>query len=63
MAESNNLSCEQEQELEQIAQQLVTVDKGVLAADEATATISTRLANIGVENTEENRRVYRCDIM
>ena len=33
--------------------------KGILAADESTGTIGKRLAPIGVENTEENRRFYR----
>ena len=33
--------------------------KGILAADESTGTIGKRLAPIGVENTEENRRIYR----
>merc|ERR1711970_939049 len=33
--------------------------KGILAADESTGTMGKRLAGIGVENTEENRRKYR----
>ena len=33
--------------------------KGILAADEATPAMGLRLASIGVENTEENRRRYR----
>ena len=33
--------------------------KGILAADESTSTIGKRLASIGVESTEDNRRRYR----
>lgn len=42
-----------------IAQQMVADQKGLLAADESTSTIGKRFADIGVENTEENRRAYR----
>jgi fructose-bisphosphate aldolase class I len=37
----------------------VAPGKGILAADESTATIGKRFDKIGVENTEENRRKYR----
>jgi fructose-bisphosphate aldolase, class I len=43
----------------QIAQQLVAPGKGVLAADESIATMSSRLEKAGVEATPENRRRYR----
>ena len=33
--------------------------EGILAADEATPAMGQRLASVGVENTEENRRRYR----
>lgn len=46
-------------ELNQVAKQMVAFKKGILAADESTPTIGKRLAKINVENTEENRRVYR----
>uniref|UniRef100_J3MPY3 Fructose-bisphosphate aldolase n=1 Tax=Oryza brachyantha TaxID=4533 RepID=J3MPY3_ORYBR len=36
-----------------------TPGKGILAADESTGTIGKRLASIGVENVEENRRALR----
>lgn len=36
-----------------------TPGKGILAADESTGTIGKRFAPIGVENIEENRRLYR----
>ena len=50
---------ELQEELKKIANQIVTPGKGILAADESTATIGKRFASIGVENNEENRRLYR----
>ena len=41
------------------AQALVAPGKGILAADESTATIGKRFASIDVESTEEKRRAYR----
>ena len=41
------------------AQALVAPGRGVLAADESTATIGKRFASIDIESTEENRRAYR----
>jgi fructose-bisphosphate aldolase, class I len=41
------------------ARALVAPGKGILAADESHPTIAKRFAKIGVENTEENRRIYR----
>lgn len=41
------------------AQALVAPGKGILAADESTPTMAKRLAAIGVESTEENRRAFR----
>jgi fructose-bisphosphate aldolase class I len=46
-------------QLESIARGLVARGKGILAADESTATIKKRLDSIQVESTEENRRSYR----
>mmetsp|Transcript_32670 Transcript_32670/g.52350 ORF Transcript_32670/g.52350 Transcript_32670/m.52350 type:complete len:342 (+) Transcript_32670:159-1184(+) len=46
-------------ELIATAQRLSTPGKGLLAADESTGTIGKRLASIGVENLEENRRALR----
>ena len=46
-------------ELKRIAEAIVVPGKGILAADESTGTMGKRLAGIGVENTEENRRSYR----
>src|SRR5574338_1255920 len=45
--------------LESTARMLVAPGRGILAADESHSTIEKRFAAIGVENTEEHRRVYR----
>jgi fructose-bisphosphate aldolase, class I len=47
------------QTLQSTAQALVAEGKGILAADESTGTIKKRLDSIGVESTEDSRRVYR----
>jgi len=44
---------------EDIARAMVAPGKGILAADESTGTMTKRLAAIGVESTEQNRRDYR----
>lgn len=46
-------------ELERIAKKLVESGKGILAADESTGTAGKRLAQISMENTEDNRRAMR----
>jgi fructose-bisphosphate aldolase class I len=46
-------------ELESVARALVARDKGILAADESQPTMAKRLAALGIENTEEQRRRYR----
>uniref|UniRef100_A0A8C9SWT9 Fructose-bisphosphate aldolase n=1 Tax=Scleropages formosus TaxID=113540 RepID=A0A8C9SWT9_SCLFO len=53
------LSTEQKKELHDIAQRIVAPGKGILAADESVGSMAKRLNQIGVENTEENRRRYR----
>ena len=45
--------------LAQIANALVASNKGLLAADESTGTITKRFDTINVESTEETRRDYR----
>ena len=45
--------------LETTAQEMTAAGKGILAADESTGTITKRLAAVGVESTEPNRRAYR----
>jgi fructose-bisphosphate aldolase class I len=47
------------QALNAVAEAMVAPGRGILAADESTATIKKRFDSIGVENTEENRRDYR----
>jgi len=59
MAHFSYLPKERQDELHKIAQAIVAPGKGILAADESTATIGKRFANIGLENNEENRRLYR----
>jgi len=46
-------------ELAAIAKAIVAPGKGILAADESTGTMGKRLANCGLDNTEDNRRAYR----
>jgi len=55
----NYPSVELQEELKKIANQIVTPGKGILAADESVSTMGKRLADIGVENTEDARRQYR----
>jgi fructose-bisphosphate aldolase class I len=45
--------------LNDTARGMVAAGRGILAADESTATIGKRFDNIKTENTEENRRAYR----
>jgi len=59
MAHFSYLPVEKQEELRNIANAIVAPGKGILAADESTATIGKRFDSIGVENTEENRRKYR----
>lgn len=54
-----NLSPERQAELKKTADAIVAPGKGILAADESTATIGKRFTKINCENTEENRRKYR----
>lgn len=46
-------------QLDETAQALVAHHKGILAADESTATIGKRLAGVGVASSAETRRDYR----
>jgi len=45
--------------LQEIAQKMVQTGKGILAADESTGTCDKRFDSVGIEKTEENRRLYR----
>merc|ERR1712126_763239 len=53
------LSAAQKKELAEIAAAIVAPGKGILAADESTGTMGKRLAQIGLDNNEDNRRKYR----
>lgn len=55
----NYPSQELQDELKRIAQAIVAPGKGILAADESVGTMGKRLADIGAENTDDNRRQYR----
>merc|ERR1719428_2204299 len=46
-------------ELRATAAAMVKPGKGLLACDESTGTVGTRLEGIGLENNEENRRTWR----
>jgi fructose-bisphosphate aldolase class I len=46
-------------ELKSTAEQIVAPQKGILAADESSPTITKRFEQVGVESTEETRRRYR----
>jgi fructose-bisphosphate aldolase class I len=48
-----------DQRLEDIAAAMVADGKGILAADESSATIKKRLDTIGLESTADSRRDYR----
>lgn len=47
------------QELTSTIEKLATHGKGILAADESTATITKRFEAVGIESTEDTRRAYR----
>ena len=53
------LTAVQQAELARIANAIVAPGKGILAADESTGSMDKRLGGINVENTAENRRLYR----
>jgi fructose-bisphosphate aldolase class I len=46
-------------DLEHVALAMVAADKGLLAADESSATIKKRFDKIGLESTAESRQAYR----
>lgn len=59
MAHFSYLPADKQAELRKNAEAIVAPGKGILAADESTGTMGKRLQQINVENTEENRRIYR----
>ena len=46
-------------DIENIAKQILTKGKGILAADESTGTMTKRLSNVNVESTAQNRLKFR----
>ena len=48
-----------EDQLKATAQAMLATGKGLLAADESSGTIAKRFDSVGIENNEENRRLYR----
>jgi fructose-bisphosphate aldolase class I len=42
---------------------VATFGKGIMACDESPGTVGDRFAKVGIDNTEENRRLYRCVIL
>jgi fructose-bisphosphate aldolase, class I len=53
------LSAAEKAALEETAAAVATPGKGITACDEGPGTIGARFEAVGVENTEENRRLYR----
>ncbi len=50
---------ENEQILNETIVRMMANGKGIVALDESTSTAGKRLADIGIDNTEDNRRTYR----
>ena len=48
-----------EDQLKATAKAMLATGKGLLAADESSATVAKRFDAVGLDNTEENRRAYR----
>jgi fructose-bisphosphate aldolase class I len=48
-----------EDQLKTTARAMLAKGKGLLAADESSATVAKRFEGVGLENTEENRRTWR----
>ena len=46
-------------DIENIAKQIVTKGKGILAADESTGTMTKRLSSVNVESTNQTRLKFR----
>ena len=45
--------------MNEVAEAMVSPGKGILAADESTGTIGKRFDQINTESTEQNRNAYR----
>jgi len=55
----DHLSAERKAELRKTAEMVATFGKGITACDEGPGTVGDRFEKVGIENTEENRRLYR----
>lgn len=55
----NFLSASEKADLEAVCDMIGTPGKGITACDEGPGTIGMRFENVGIVNTEENRRAYR----
>lgn len=55
----NYPSKELQEELRRTAEAIVAPGKGILAVDEGNSAIGALLSNVGLQNTENNRRKYR----
>src|SRR5690348_17983338 len=47
------------QDLQVVARTLVSGGKGILAADETSPTLTKRFDALGIQSTEQSRRIYR----
>ena len=48
------------EQLRKTAELVARSGKGIAACDESAGTMGERFAKVGIDNTEENRRLYRC---
>jgi len=54
-----HLSADAKAQLESVCAEIAVPGKGITACDESAGTIGIRFERVGVENTEETRRLYR----
>ena len=54
-----HLSSQRKMDLERVAEAIATSGKGITACDEGPGTVGDRFSKVGIDNTEENRRLYR----
>ena len=54
----HKVNCRMRQ-LRKTAEMVATFGKGITACDEGPGTVGDRFEKVGIENTEENRRLYR----
>ncbi|KII66057.1 Fructose-bisphosphate aldolase C [Thelohanellus kitauei] len=55
----SHLPADKKKRLHTIAKEIVAKGKGILAADESNASVAKRFSEIKLDNTEENRRLFR----